>query len=200
MTAQPSDFADCEQHWDVERQIAGCTRIVEDPTVPVSQRMWALTCRAIGYGKMVEYDRALDEFEIAIPLEPTNGYIYFLRAFLHLARHDPDRAISDLTEAIRLGSDSAMVFAKRAEAYRDFDSAIDDFAEVMARDTGPPDRSFAPFVHERGLCYHLKGDLDQAIADYSEAILLDPQDQFSLFNRSKAHRARCSTSTQRRSA
>jgi tetratricopeptide (TPR) repeat protein len=126
-------------------------------------------------------------------LQPINGYIYFLRALLHVARHDPDMAIEDLTQAIRLGYDSAMVFSKRAEAYRDrrdFESAIADFTEAMARDTGPRDRSFAPFVHERGLCHHLKGDLDRAIADYSEAILLDPLNQFFLFNRSKAFRAR----------
>jgi tetratricopeptide (TPR) repeat protein len=130
MTAQPSDFADCEQQWGLERCIAGCTRIIEDPTVPISSRLWALTRRAISYGTRVEYDRALDELEIAIPLEPINGYIYFLRALLHVARHDPDMAIEDLTQAIRLGYDSAMVFSKRAEAYRDrrdFESAIADF-------------------------------------------------------------------------
>ena len=35
----------------------------------------------------------------------------------------------------------------------------------------------------RGLIYHKKGDYDKAVADYTEAIRLDPRDADAYYNR-----------------
>ena len=39
----------------------------------------------------------------------------------------------------------------------------------------------------RGLGHHDKGDLDQAIADYDQAIVLDPQYALAYYNRGNAY-------------
>src|SRR5262252_7929501 len=41
--------------------------------------------------------------------------------------------------------------------------------------------------HERGLAYRSKGDFDRAIADYSEAIRLDPKHAAAHYNRGKLY-------------
>jgi formylglycine-generating enzyme required for sulfatase activity/Tfp pilus assembly protein PilF len=43
---------------------------------------------------------------------------------------------------------------------------------------------------DRGIAYRAKGDLDHAIADYSEAIKLDPKDAVAYVNRGVAYRAK----------
>jgi tetratricopeptide (TPR) repeat protein len=45
----------------------------------------------------------------------------------------------------------------------------------------------------RGLVYQTKGDLDRAIADYNEAIALDPKDPVPYYVRGLARRARGDT-------
>ncbi len=51
-----------------------------------------------------------------------------------------------------------------------------------------PDQAVAH--HNRGLAYAVKGDLDRAIADFSEAIRLDPKDVWSYHNRGLAYAAK----------
>jgi tetratricopeptide (TPR) repeat protein len=53
---------------------------------------------------------------------------------------------------------------------RDYERAIDCFTAAIKLEP-----SQARFYVERALAYHLKGDEDKAVADYSEAIRLDPQ-------------------------
>src|SRR5438067_9419027 len=42
----------------------------------------------------------------------------------------------------------------------------------------------------RGVAYQAKGDFDHAIADYNEAILLDPKSVSAFFNRGMSYRAK----------
>ena len=41
--------------------------------------------------------------------------------------------------------------------------------------------------NNRGLAYYQKGECDKAIADFSEAIELDPEDPETYYNRAKAY-------------
>src|SRR6185503_12769589 len=52
------------------------------------------------------------------------------------------------------------------------------------RETG---RNLAVAYYNRGLAYYDKGDDDRAIADYNEAIRLDPKYAQALFNRGNAY-------------
>jgi len=109
---------------------------------------------------------------------------YFERAYQSLET-DPDRAIADYTEAIRLNPHYAEAYNNRAIARDnkgDYDGAIADYTEALR--LRPDD---ADTYYNRGHSYRVKGDPDRAIADYTEAIRLNPLYASAYFSRGLAH-------------
>jgi tetratricopeptide (TPR) repeat protein len=117
------------------------------------------------------------------------------RARAYANAGDHDRAIADFTEAIRLYPKVKPPYVEarlpeayfgRAEEYRamrDFDRAIADFTAVIDRTpTSGTDLgqvlAFGGFRadahYRRGICHDEKGEHDQAMADYKEAVRLAP--------------------------
>jgi len=87
-----------------------------------------------------------------------------------------DRAIADLSEAIRLEPNFVSAYIDRGNAYRatgDNDHAIADFSEAIRLDPKSADA-----YYNRGLAHLYGGDLAKALADVSEASELDPQDAY----------------------
>ena len=104
------------------------------------------------------------------------------------AQGDLGKAISDISEGIRLDPDQAYRFQERGELLvkkGEFRSAITDFNEAIRMD---PNRAFR--WHSRANAYLGIGDLSSAIADFSEAIRRDPDKHaFRYYDRANAFRA-----------
>jgi lipoprotein NlpI len=97
------------------------------------------------------------------------------------AKKDPDRALSDCNEAIRLDPAYASAYINRGNAYlnkADFERAFGDFNEAIRLD---PKNAWA--FSERGNLYKNKGDLDHALADFNESIRLAPNYAMAYFFR-----------------
>jgi tetratricopeptide (TPR) repeat protein len=87
-------------------------------------------------------------------------------------KKDPDRALSDCDEAIKLDPNLAAAHANRGNVYlnkADVDHAFNDFNEAIRLD---PKSGWA--YTARGDIYKNKGDFDHAVADFTESIRLDP--------------------------
>jgi tetratricopeptide (TPR) repeat protein len=98
--------------------------------------------------------------------------VYGLRASKFIAAGDHDRAIADLTEAIKLDPRSALAFHTRGivwQAKGDPERALADFQMSLQLD---PQR-IAVYL-SKGLAWHAKGNDDRAIAELTEAIKIDP--------------------------
>jgi lipoprotein NlpI len=103
-------------------------------------------------------------------------------------KQDPDRALSDCNEAIRLFSGSAPAYLNRGNAYlskSDPEHALDDFNAAIRLD---PKSAWA--YAARGYIYKYKGDLDHALADLNEAIKLDPAYAQAVFSRGDLYRSK----------
>jgi tetratricopeptide (TPR) repeat protein len=101
-------------------------------------------------------------------------------------RKQPDRAISDYDEAIRLNPKDVSAYVNRGDAYRhngDYDRAISDYDQAISL---APERAIAYF--SRGFAYARKGDYDRAIADYDQAIRLDPKNAGAFVQRGDTYR------------
>jgi lipoprotein NlpI len=88
------------------------------------------------------------------------------------AKNDPDRALSDCNEAIKVDRTYAPAFMNRGNAYlskADYEHAFGDFSEAIRLD---PKSAWA--YSARGGVYRHNGDLDHALADLNTAIQLDP--------------------------
>jgi tetratricopeptide (TPR) repeat protein len=84
---------------------------------------------------------------------------------------DPDRAIADYSDAIRLDPEDAIAYSNRGDVYRsihDCDRALADYNEAIRLD--PRD---AAAYNGRGVVYECKNDPARATADYNEAQRLD---------------------------
>jgi lipoprotein NlpI len=102
------------------------------------------------------------------------------------AKKDPDRALSDCNEAIRLDRTYAAAYVNRGNAYlnkADASHAFADFSEAIQLD---PKNAWAHTA--RGNLYKNKGDFDRALADLSESIQLDPTYGVAYFFRSELYK------------
>jgi len=126
--------------------------------------------RATAYERSGERDKALDDYRSAARLLPL-----FAPAAAALGRvlkaSNPDGALSDLSEAIRLDPKSPAL-RSRATLYLSlgrFEPALLDFNQVIAND----DSDSIAFL-DRGVTNDKIGNIESAISDYGRSIALAP--------------------------
>lgn len=155
------------QHFDYELAIADYQNAIvldDNPEIRVSM--------AAVYLRMLRYDSALEQLQLALSSDGQLPNAYLYRAKLYVAIHENEAALQDFESALQLTPDSTEVLEERAGYYErieDWQSAIADYTEVIARN--PTDF----------YCYVLRADAlertgawQEAIADYDEAIRLNP--------------------------
>ena len=105
------------------------------------------------------------------PSSPAHAAAFHYRGQAFAAKGNLDKAISDISAAIRLDPERAYRWQERGELYArqgKYQQAIADITEAIRKDPTP--RAFR-FQH-RAEAYQSLGDLTRAIADFDEAIRL----------------------------
>jgi tetratricopeptide (TPR) repeat protein len=149
-----------------------------------------------------DYDRAIADYNHVIRLDPKAVDVYVNRGSAFYLKGDYDRAIADYSEAIRLNPTSAGTFYDRGTANlkkEDYVSAIADYNEAirlnphyakgLLNDPDIPNRvkdqlgrPSAGTFYDRGRANLKKEDYVSAIADFTEAIRLNPNYANGLLN------------------
>jgi tetratricopeptide (TPR) repeat protein len=182
--ALSKDTQDCDQTSNLDRQIAGCTRLINSGSASVETRCWAYTNRGIAWTNKGEIDRAIADYSESIRINPKFSAPYHNRASLLKDKQQYDRAIADYDEAINLDPKYAPSFNGRADAWEikgEHDRAIADYSHAIGLDP-----KYDVAYSARGDAWNSKGDYDRAVADYSEAIRLDPKFNGYYANRGNA--------------
>ena len=110
---------------------------------------------------------------------------YFNRGRAHAKKSQYDRAIADLTQAIKLNPKDDKAYNNRGIAYKkkaDYRRAIADYDKAIKLNP----RGHLTYVN-RGNVYSDKGNYDRAIADYTQAIKLNPKFAEAYNIRSRAY-------------
>jgi len=124
--------------------------------------------------------KAMEYFDEAIRLDPNDAGAYPSRGLAYATLGQYEKAIEDLTEAIRLNP-NAFIYGSRGLAHAtlgQYEKAIEDYTEAIRLDP-----NFAHFYFVRGLVYADLGQYEKALQDYHEAIRLDPGNEVAIKNR-----------------
>jgi tetratricopeptide (TPR) repeat protein len=118
---------------------------------------------------------------------PPQASWYRGRGLIYNRQDQPDKAVRDFTEAVRVSPNDPLTYVDRANVYRrlrDYDMALVDLGQAIRLDPSWG----SPYFHRANL-YKARKDHDRALADYSATIRLDPADADAYFNRGNTYLA-----------
>ena len=142
---------------------------------------FARVLRGVAYRDLGQHVKAVQEFDEAIRVSPTNLQAYNNRAMTFWILGNTKRALEDLNEAIRIHPDDIEALSIRGFSYRELGQpkrAIEDLDLAILLD---PEHAIA--YNNRGLAYSDQGDHLQAIQDYNESIRVNPDYVLAYVNR-----------------
>ena len=141
-------------------------------------------CRLADTYRDSDPKQAIEHYTQAIHIDPALAMdALFGRGVCYAQLGDSDRAIIDLSEAIRLNPLNAEMYSWRAKAFTrrgDLPRALDDYVKAVQLGTLDP----ATYAG-RGAVYAEKGQLERALADFNEAIRLGPNNGPAYYSRGK---------------
>jgi len=124
------------------------------------------------YSKNGDYDKAIDEFNEAIRLNPSLAAAHYSRGEIYFQRGDYARAIRDFTRTIDLSPDYTFAYYSRGvanERIGDVEEAILDFTHTVRLKP-----SYAPAYNDRARAFYGLGHLREALRDSELAISVAP--------------------------
>ena len=89
--------------WDI--QIGSCTAAIQSGRWQGKGVAWAFQNRGIVYRNKGQYDRAIQDFDQAISLDPNDAYAFNSRGNVYKDKGQYDRAIQDFDQAIKTRSE-----------------------------------------------------------------------------------------------
>jgi tetratricopeptide (TPR) repeat protein len=164
-----------------EPQIKGCTALIDAPRETTLILAIAHNNRGDAYATKRDYDRAIQDYDISIKLNPTFSKPFNNRGVAYQKKGDYDRAIKDFDEAIKLSPDYARAFANRAETHQrrhDYQSAVRDYDNAIRLDP-----SLEAVWNGRCWSRAIVGELQPALEDCNKALLIQPGDAATLDSR-----------------
>jgi|SRR6266446_6952130 tetratricopeptide (TPR) repeat protein len=153
--------------------IGGCSAMIQAGQGSPKQLATAFNNRGVAYKSKGEFDRALEDYNQAILLNPSFASAYNNRGVIYRLKGDYNRAIRDYDEAIWLDNNIPALFYNRAIAYsekQDYDHAIEDFEMVLRFN-----QKNALALYGRGVVKLKKGDTQSGSADIANAKAINPK-------------------------
>lgn len=134
--------ADCLSD-DNERRIAGCTVIIENPATPPLDKSNALAMRGLALSIKGALDRALDDYDASLKINPNAASTLNNRAWAYFRSGRGETGLPDIERSLMLNPDSEHSWDTRAHirqllgniegALRDYEMAIHLGGEKMIK-------------------------------------------------------------------
>jgi len=152
--------------------VSGCSAVIQAGQDNPRRLATAFNNRGVAHKFKGEYDRALEDYEQAILLNPSFANAYNNRGVIYRLKDEYDRAIRDYDQAIWLDRNVPAFFYNRAIAYsekQDYDRALADFNAVLRFNSK---NSLA--LYGKGLAEMKNGDAQAGMADIAAAKAINP--------------------------
>ena len=89
----------------LDQKISGCTTVIQSGKISNSDLALAYTNRGFAYGTKGQHDRAIQDYDQAIKLDPSNADIFYARSLARAKTGDKKGADADLAAARRIDPD-----------------------------------------------------------------------------------------------
>lgn len=164
-----------------ERQVSGCTALIESGKLSKVELGTAYGLRAFAHFLSSDTRRALADFAEAAALGPMPAEAHLFRGDAYIMEKDFAAARASLAEAIRLNPKFAAAYHRRGVSYaaeKDFARAIEEYDQAVKLDP-----AFAAAFRSRGFAYSDRGEFERAIVDFDRALQIEPKSSGSLNSR-----------------
>ncbi len=168
--APNADAVACDS-LDGSTRIAGCSRLINSGRLPKQLAWVGYYQRGQGYSMLGRYDDAIADFNKSIASKPSSA-VYSARGNAYREKGDLAQAQRDYDKAIELDPKNNEPYHNKGFVYSlvdDHDSAIRYYDKALAI------KKLAITLNARGLAWRGKGNFERALADFDEAITLDPK-------------------------
>jgi tetratricopeptide (TPR) repeat protein len=152
--------------------IGACTAVIQSGKLVGVRLSAAFQLRGAAYAGKGQYDRAIQDFDQAIKLNPKEAETFVNRGGSYDKKGQYDRAIQDFDQAIKLNPSYASAFMNRGIAYRkkgQHDRAIQDYDQAIKLNP-----KYAAALYNRSLAKDKKGDKAGAEVDLAAARRINP--------------------------
>ena len=147
--------------------IQACTKIINLPDAPSTDRAMAYTIRGLAYAQANNIALARDDLKHAEDIKPSSSLDVMI-GMIDINTSNSEEAITYLTKVVDAGAANALIFRYRGEAYENnaqYDEAIKDFNTALQLDP----KLFGA-INDRGAAYAKQGNLDAALADFKSIL------------------------------
>ncbi len=124
------------------------------------------------YYEQGDYDRAIENYNMAVVLNSQFLECYFNRALCYYNKKNYDKAIDDYSKAADIDSDNPLIYNNRGDAYyrkQDFEKAIADYNKAISLNP-----EYLKAYYNRGLAYASMQDYESGVENFTKVIELDP--------------------------
>lgn len=128
--------------------------------------------RGNAYYEKGDFDKAIENYNMAIVLNPNFSEAYFNRGLSYYNKKDFDKSIADYTHSAELDPRNAVIYNNRGDAFyrkQDFDKAIIDYDKAVSLNP-----RYLKAFYNRGLAYACQQDYEKAIEDFDKVLELNP--------------------------
>ena len=122
------------------------------------------------YYEKSDYDRAIQNYNMAILLNPVFSEAFFNRALSYYQLKNFDKSVVDYSKAIELDPQNPIIYNNRGDAYyrkQDFQSAIKDYDRAITLNP-----NYLKAFYNRGLSYASVEEYEKAVDDFTTVIKL----------------------------
>ena len=124
------------------------------------------------YYEKGDYDRAIENYNMAILLNPVFSEAYFNRALGYYQLKNFDKSVSDYSKAAELDPHNPFIFNNKGDAYyrkQDYNNAIKDYDKAIQLNA-----NYLKAFYNRGLSYASLEEYEKAVEDFTKVIELKP--------------------------
>jgi tetratricopeptide (TPR) repeat protein len=136
--------------------------------------------RGIAFDRAGQSDKAIEDYDKAIALNPSHFEAYNNRGMVFKKIGQLNKAIEDFGSAIAVNPVYYQAYYNRAlvfEQMNQFDRAIENYDRTLALNP-----SYSEAYNNRGIVFDKMGQYDKAMEDYDKAIALNPSHFEAYYN------------------